>query len=80
MNLIDRDHLLKKANEERQEGLITDDDLEAVYYELADEPTVEAIPIEWISEWYERYSYAEVGDLLNDWAERKKNEDKHKDL
>lgn len=48
MNLIDRDHLLKKANEELQEGLITDDDLEAVYYELSDEPTVDAVPVELI--------------------------------
>lgn len=38
-------------------------------------PTVDAIPISWINDWYDRYNYAEVGDLLNDWAsERKKNE------
>lgn len=45
MNLIDRDHLLKKANEEQKEGLITDDDLEVVYYELADEPVIDAVPV-----------------------------------
>ena len=34
-------------------------------------PTVDAIPVEWINDWYDKYQYAEVGDLLNDWAERK---------
>lgn len=32
-------------------------------------PTIDAIPISWINDWYDRYMYAEVGDLLNDWME-----------
>lgn len=42
---------------------------------IQEQPTVDAIPIEWINRWYDKYQYAEVGDLLNEWAEVKKNED-----
>ena len=39
------------------------------------EPTVDAIPISWINDWYEKYTYSEVADLLNDWvAERRKTD------
>ena len=37
-------------------------------------PTVDAIPVEWINDWYEKYQYAEVGDLLNDWMAERKEE------
>lgn len=38
---------------------------------IMEQPTVDAIPIAWINDWYDTYMYSEVGDLLNDWAERK---------
>lgn len=34
----------------------------------------ESIPVEWINRWYDRYMYAEVGDLLNDWVDERKEE------
>lgn len=37
-------------------------------------PEVHAIPISWINDWYDRYNYAEVGDLLNDWVSERKEE------
>ena len=48
VRLIDAEHLIKKAEQEHKDGLLDDDELETVYYELGDEPTVEAIPIEYI--------------------------------
>lgn len=44
----------------------------AMIIDLVDEqPTVEAIPIEWINQWCNRsentYSKADVAEMLNDW-------------
>ena len=48
MRLIDAEHLINKAEQEKKDGLLDDDELETIYYELSDEPTVDAIPVEWI--------------------------------
>ena len=48
VRLIDAEHLIKKAEQEKKDGQLEDDELETIYYELSDEPTVDAIPIEWI--------------------------------
>jgi len=38
------------------------------------ESTVDAIPISWINDWYEKNTYSEVADLLNDWAAERKEQ------
>ncbi len=43
--------------------------IERAESEIECAPTIDAIPISWINDWYDRYMYAEVGDLLNDWME-----------
>ena len=48
VRLIDAEHLIQKAEQEKKDGALEDDELETVYYELSDEPTVDAIPIGWI--------------------------------
>lgn len=48
VRLIDAEHLIQKAEQEKKDGLLEDDELETIYYELSDEPTVDAIPIEYI--------------------------------
>ena len=78
MRLIDADELCKELEEwgadlydtssGRQLG-VTDAIVIACQM-----PTVDAIPISWINEWYDRYNYAEVGDLLNDWVSERKEE------
>lgn len=45
---------------------------------IAEAPTVDAIPVEWIQRWWTaNYKYAdvEVGDLLNDWKAERKEKD-----
>lgn len=57
MRLIDAEHLINKAEKEKKDGQLEDDELEIIYYELSDEPTVDAIPISWIEN-----ILAEIGD------------------
>jgi hypothetical protein len=48
---------------------------EAFRHTIAEQPTVDAIPVEWINRWYDRnYKYVdiEISDLLNDWKEVQK--------
>ena len=45
---------------------------------IAEAPTVDAIPVEWIQRWWDaNYKYAdvEVGDLLNDWRAERREKD-----
>lgn len=76
MILIDAEHLIKKAEKEKNDGLLEDDELETIYYELSDEPTVDAIPIEWmLNDWdskeLEDVGYQVMRRIIADWAERK---------
>lgn len=48
--------------------------IERAESEIECAPTIDAIPVEWINRWYDRYMYAEVGDLLNDWMAERKEE------
>ena len=48
--------------------------IERAESEIECAPTIDAIPVEWINRWYDRYMYAEVGDLLNDWIAERKEE------
>ena len=48
--------------------------IERAESEIECAPTIDAIPVEWINDWYDRYMYAEVGDLLNDWMAERKGE------
>ena len=79
MRLIDAEHLIKKAEKEKDDGLLEDDGLETIYYELSDEPTVDAIPVEWLlNDWnpkeLEDVGYQVMRRIIADWAERKENE------
>lgn len=76
MRLVDAEHLIKKAEKEKNDGLLEDDELETIYYELSDEPTVDAIPIEWmLNDWdskeLEDVGYQVMRRIIADWAERK---------
>lgn len=81
MRLIDAKHLIKKAEKEKNDGLLEDDELETIYYELSDEPTVEAIPVEWIKKFTEeskRHIQGSVNNytymydyMLSEWKQRK---------
>ena len=58
---------ISKADESLDDGLLDDDELETVYYELGDEPTVEAIPIEYIDKQIEELErsldfYGSIGE------------------
>lgn len=66
--LIDAEHLINKAEQENKDGLLEDDGLETIYYELSDEPTVDAIPIEWIQRYYAYHPFTFVSGMLYDWA------------
>lgn len=77
MRLIDADELLitlrmscKWHAQNSRELSLLQRDINIV----KEQPTVDAIPISWINEWYDRYNYAEVGDLLNDWVSERKEE------
>lgn len=48
--------------------------IERAESEIECAPAIDAIPVEWINRWYDRYMYAEVGDLLNDWMAERKEE------
>lgn len=61
VRLIDAEHLIQKAEQENKDGALEDDELEIIYYELSDEPTVDAIPIEFITEFKEDYCNAKSG-------------------
>lgn len=43
--LVDAEHLIRKAEQEKKDGLLENDELETIYYELSDEPTVDAVPV-----------------------------------
>ena len=65
MRLIDAEHLIQKAEQENKDGALEDDELETIYYELSDEPTVDAIPIEWIEDFID-----DIGDLEDEMSMR----------
>lgn len=74
MRLIDADALLRRM---RMDPLFSIVEQYGVSGVIDAEPTVDAIPVEWINRWYDRnYMYAdiEIGDLLNDWKEVQKEE------
>ena len=66
--LIDAEHLIQKAEQEKKDGGLEDDELEIIYYELSDEPTVEAIPIEWLRKHMITHDEVVNGDYYADEA------------
>ena len=70
-DLIDRSKLVENITTDWLTDQVVQDD---VMNRILDMPTVDAIPVEWINAWYDKYQYAEVGDLLNDWLERKEHD------
>lgn len=71
MRLIEADKLLKDLDSSPFVKYAVDSLIE-------EQPTVDAIPVEWINRWYDRnymYSDVEIGDLLNDWKEAQKEGD-----
>ena len=89
MRLIDAEHLIQKAEQEKKDGGLEDEELEIIYYELSDEPTVEAIPIEWLRKHMITHDevvngdyYADeaielnlyVSDLIDKWQAERKEE------
>lgn len=85
MRLIDADAVYKilescEIKKDTYGSLLNDWDhgyncgIERAESEIECAPTIDAIPVEWINRWYDRYNYAEVGDLLNDWVSERKEE------
>ena len=66
MRLIDADKLSYDITTEDE------DYLTVTYDEIQDQPTVEAIPIEWLREWFKRrYKGRTYRDLIEEWESEK---------
>ena len=77
MRLLDADALIDDIKNnlwdwETVDGITATTVLKQTITDIKNQPTVDAIPVEWINRWYDRnYMYAdiEIDDLLNDWKE-----------